>query len=219
MATRNTRRHKKELPNAAEIKKQMEFYFSDNNLKHDKFLREKLKFSENVELSVLQTFSRLKVLNPSMNIENLALSLKDSKVLVVSEDGKKVKRVVEFKPEELKTCQKYIVSNIPLTATLDELLEYFKKFNPLIVKMQKQAQKFIGKCYLEFSKDENLEEFKDLKYGDQELSIEVPEKKEPKEKAPKRELKSRKKGGNKRQKKEEVEEATEGVAAVEPVEQ
>ena len=189
--------------NHAEIKKQIEFYFSDSNLKGDKFLREKINADPFVDLAILSTFSRMKTLNPSLDIAVLKEALKDSENLELSQDGLKVKRKIEFKPQSLKDCQKYIASNIPLTATLDELMSLFQPFNPLLVKMQKPARKFNGKCFLEFSESENLENLSTLKFGDQELSFEKVEKKTTKRQA--KPVKEKRGRGNKKQKTEVAE--------------
>lgn len=61
----------------AAIKKQVEYYFSDGNLKNDKFLR--MEQSKNdgkwIDLSCLATFNRMKTLNPSLSTDVIATAL------------------------------------------------------------------------------------------------------------------------------------------------
>jgi hypothetical protein len=76
------------------IMKQVEYYFSTKNLKNDKFLVQKIQADPNhwVDISVLLTFNRMKVLVPDLIIEPIADALKDSKLLQVDKDGKRVRR-------------------------------------------------------------------------------------------------------------------------------
>ena len=61
----------------AAIKKQVEYYFSDANLKNDKFLR--IEQSKNdgkwIDISCIATFNRMKTLNPSLKTEVIAKAL------------------------------------------------------------------------------------------------------------------------------------------------
>lgn len=72
---------------------QVEFYFSDSNFRHDKFLR--LKASEDSEgyvpLSVLLTFNRLKALGATQ--ADVADALEDSMTLEVDSNKAAVRRV------------------------------------------------------------------------------------------------------------------------------
>jgi hypothetical protein len=78
--------------NTSAIKKQIEFYFSDSNYRKDTFLKAAAESDPDgfVAISVLLTFNRLKAL--STDISLVADAVRDSAVVVVSEDGTKLKR-------------------------------------------------------------------------------------------------------------------------------
>lgn len=76
---------------AAAIRRQVEFYFSDANLRRDEFLRKQLDDNEgSVALETLLTFNRLKALTTDAG--ELAAALRESAELVVNEEGTTVKR-------------------------------------------------------------------------------------------------------------------------------
>ena len=79
---------------AAAVLKQVEFYFSDKNFAKDKFLKEETAKSPDqwVNISVLATFNRMKVLVPSLDLKVIADALRSSTEVEVSEDGAKVRR-------------------------------------------------------------------------------------------------------------------------------
>jgi lupus La protein len=82
---------------------QVEFYFSDSNLYRDNFLHDKVKANSDgfVDIPLLCTFSRMQTLLADASGDNkipdsaaadVAAILKESTSLVVSEDGKQVRR-------------------------------------------------------------------------------------------------------------------------------
>ena len=79
---------------AAAVLKQVEFYFSDRNFAKDKFLKEETSKSPEqwVNISILATFNRMKVLVPSLDLKVIADAVKASAEVEVSEDGVKVRR-------------------------------------------------------------------------------------------------------------------------------
>ena len=79
---------------AHSVLKQVEYYFSDANLPKDKFLTaECAKSTEGwVDLAVIMSFNRIKQLLPSGSADELADALRASKILIVAEDGKAVRR-------------------------------------------------------------------------------------------------------------------------------
>ncbi|KAI9718597.1 MAG: hypothetical protein M1812_004048 [Candelaria pacifica] len=91
----------KESDDPDQIRKQVEFYFSDSNLPFDQFLFEKVGGSQNkpVKISVLHNFKRMRHFQPYSAV---VASLRDSTFLEVTDD-ESVKRKVpieEVKPEE-----------------------------------------------------------------------------------------------------------------------
>ncbi|KKZ65308.1 hypothetical protein EMCG_08824 [[Emmonsia] crescens] len=90
----------KETSDPEEIRKQVEFYFSDSNLVMDKFLLSKVGGSENrpVELSILHSFKRMHRFQPFSAVVD---ALKDSKTLELTDDNTCVRRRVPL-PETFK---------------------------------------------------------------------------------------------------------------------
>jgi lupus La protein len=86
---------------------QIEFYFSDSNLYRDNFLLEQVKSDKDgfVDIALLCTFVRLQRLLglpgshgvtalPESTVHDVADALKDSSTLVVSEDKRRVRRII-----------------------------------------------------------------------------------------------------------------------------
>ncbi|EEH37197.1 RNA-binding La domain-containing protein [Paracoccidioides lutzii Pb01] len=90
----------KETNDPDEIRKQVEFYFSDSNLVMDKFLLSKVGGSENrpVELSLLHSFKRMRRFQPFSAVVD---ALKASKTLELTNDNTCVKRKIPL-PEIVK---------------------------------------------------------------------------------------------------------------------
>ncbi|KAI9696797.1 MAG: hypothetical protein M1836_005159 [Candelina mexicana] len=93
----------KESNDPNEIRKQVEFYFSDSNLPFDQFLLEQVGGSQNkpVKISVLHSFKRMRHFQPYSAV---VAALRDSTFLEVTDD-ESVKRKVpieEVKPEEAR---------------------------------------------------------------------------------------------------------------------
>ncbi|KAL9224873.1 hypothetical protein vseg_000864 [Gypsophila vaccaria] len=97
------------------IIKQVEYYFSDENLPNDKFLMKYVKKDKEgfVPISVIATFRKMKRLTKDSSV--IVDALKDSSLLVVSSDGKKVKRLHPLPSSETncpKSCA-IVVENLP----------------------------------------------------------------------------------------------------------
>ncbi|PHU25940.1 La-related protein 6A [Capsicum chinense] len=105
------------------IVKQVEYYFSDENLPTDKFLlkyvtRDKEGF---VPVKVLASFRKVKKLTKETSV--IAAALRESSLLVVSPDGRKVKRLHPLPLSELKdpkVCT-VLVENLPEDHSVDNL--------------------------------------------------------------------------------------------------
>nr|XP_009788466.1 PREDICTED: la-related protein 6A isoform X2 [Nicotiana sylvestris] len=109
------------------IVKQVEYYFSDENLPTDKFLlkyvtRDKEGF---VPVKVIASFRKVKKLTKDTAI--IAAALKESSLLVVSSDGRKVKRLHPLPLSEIidpKVCT-VLVENLPEDHSVDNLRRIF----------------------------------------------------------------------------------------------
>jgi len=78
-------------PDAATVRKQMEYYMSDENLKHDKFFHDKISGNSEgwLELSFVLNCNKMKAMRSTK--EDVVAALKDSKI-EVKEDGLSIRR-------------------------------------------------------------------------------------------------------------------------------
>lgn len=76
----------------SQIREQMEFYFSDSNLMRDRFMKKQITESKDgfINLDIFLNFNKIKSLTLDTNI--IGTALKQSELLQISEDGKRVKR-------------------------------------------------------------------------------------------------------------------------------
>ncbi|XP_020916757.1 lupus La protein [Exaiptasia diaphana] len=165
------------------IVKQIEYYFGDKNFPRDKFLRQKAEEDDGwVTLDCLQTFSRLK----AMSVENqtLADAIKraNSKLLEVSDDDKKVRRLKsvplpENTVEARQTAKAKTVycKGFPKETTLDQLEEFFGTYGNVVYIMMRrvyQTKEFKGSVFVEFTTLEEAKKFlaeEKSTYKDEEL--------------------------------------------------
>ncbi|VEN56690.1 unnamed protein product, partial [Callosobruchus maculatus] len=89
------------------IIRQLEYYFGDINLPRDKFLQEKIKEDEGwVTIETLLTFKRLASLSSDANVIADAAAKSEDKIVLVSEDKKKIRRNPEKPVPEYDTERK-----------------------------------------------------------------------------------------------------------------
>lgn len=156
------------------IIKQVEYYFSESNMRRDKFLTQKIDEDEGkwVAISVLLTFNRLKALTEDAKVIAEALLKSSNGIVEVSEDKEKVRRhpdnpLPEFnenRRKELMTRTAY-AKGFPLDATMADVLEFFKDFEKIenvILRKYFSAEKeykFKGSVFILFATKEAAEEF------------------------------------------------------------
>ncbi|KAG8385296.1 hypothetical protein BUALT_Bualt03G0027200 [Buddleja alternifolia] len=106
---------------------QVEYYFSDENLPNDKFLMKYV--SKNVEgfvpIGVIASFRKMKKLTRETSV--IVAALKESAFVVVSSNGKKVKRLHPLPLAEVKdpmTCT-VLVENLPGDHSVENLRRVF----------------------------------------------------------------------------------------------
>ncbi|XP_022723308.1 la-related protein 6A-like [Durio zibethinus] len=111
------------------IIKQVEYYFSDENLPTDKFMTSLVKKNKEgfVPISVISSFRKMKKL--SRNYPSIVAALRESSLLVVSSDGKKVKRrnplpFMEVRDSKLFTV---LVENLPEDHSVENVRRIFGK--------------------------------------------------------------------------------------------
>lgn len=150
---RNRHRHQKLY---ADIRKQMEFYFSDSNITKNRLMKEMVQASEFVELDTFMGFNKISAL--TKNVEELRKALKHSEKLELSSDGLGVKRKVPFDETKLKdeqaleSCTIY-VENIPRNVGHEWVEKIFQEFGSItyisLPKFRKSGQPK-GFAFVEF---------------------------------------------------------------------
>jgi lupus La protein len=172
-----------------DIIRQVEYYFSESNMRRDKFLTQKIEENEGkwIPFSVLLTFNRLKALSEDAKIVAETMLKSSHGIIEVSEDREKVRRhpdnpLPEFneaRRKELMGRTAY-AKGFPLDSKMTTLIEYFnnnfeKVENVVMRKYFKQEDKayyFKGSVFVLFETKEAAEDFvkrEDLKYGEKTL--------------------------------------------------
>lgn len=186
----NSQSYLSKLPNAErDIIRQIEYYFSENNMRRDKFLISKVGETEEgwVDISVLLTFNRLKALTEDVKVITAAMDKSPNGTVQISEDRLKLRRhpdnpLPEFNEARRKETQARTAyaKGFPLDSTLSQLIEFFNNNfeNVEQVIMRKyfcpktKNHLFKGSVFITFSKKEFAEEFvqkEEIKYNEKAL--------------------------------------------------
>lgn len=171
-----------------DIIRQIEYYFSENNLRRDKFMIEKTGSNEGwVEIAVLLTFNRLKQITEDAQAIAAAIVKSSSGTVELSEDKLKLRRHPDNPlPEFNETRRKELVTRtayakgFPLDSQLADIIEYFHSNfeNVEQVQMRKYFEhktkdhKFKGSVFVTFTTKEQAEAFvvkPDVKYLEKDL--------------------------------------------------
>lgn len=163
------------------ILKQVEFYFSDQNLPKDKFLWKATQENSGwVPISTIALFSRMRYYRP---ISEIVEALKKSEnLLEVSEDNELIRRKVpllEPKKEERQSAfaRAIYAKGFPeeTSSTQEEVEKFFESFGPINEVRLRRAddKKFKGSVFVEFGSLEDAQKFLALdpkpKFGEVEL--------------------------------------------------
>ncbi|KAK7303125.1 hypothetical protein RJT34_14026 [Clitoria ternatea] len=109
------------------IIKQVEYYFSDENLPTDKYLLGFVKRNRegSVPISVITSFRKMKKLTRDHSF--ILAALKESSLLVVSSDGKRVKRLNPLRFNESRDHKLYtvLVENLPEDHSKENIRQIF----------------------------------------------------------------------------------------------
>eukprot|EP00088_Acartia_fossae_P039014 TRINITY_DN4058_c0_g1_i10.p1 TRINITY_DN4058_c0_g1~~TRINITY_DN4058_c0_g1_i10.p1 ORF type:complete len:533 (+),score=147.72 TRINITY_DN4058_c0_g1_i10:48-1646(+) len=139
---------------------QLEFYFSDANLRRDGYVSQLIEKDPWVDLSEFFKFNKIRGQVESLEGDRTfeehlakALQVKKSEMLELSEDSKKVKRVTDVVRVDNPDPFTIYVENFPPDSNHDSLKKTFKTFgNVVYVSMPKYAktQKSKGFAFIEF---------------------------------------------------------------------
>lgn len=109
------------------IVKQVEYYFSDENLPTDEFLLNYVKKNNKgfVPIEIIASFRRMKKLVQDLSV--IEAALRTSSKLVVSSNGKRVRRLHPLPHKELKDSKKstVLVENLPPDFSVESIQEKF----------------------------------------------------------------------------------------------
>lgn len=167
-----------ESSDADEIRKQVEFYFSDSNLCRDKFLFTQTGGTDNkpIPISVIHSFKRMRHFQP---FSAVVAALKDSKTLeVVNDDEVKrktplpIEKDVNFEDsakliEDAAMARSIYAKGFGPEESTTQLAieEFFEPFGPVnMVKLRRdQADNtFKGSVFVEFESPEVMQAFMDI---------------------------------------------------------
>lgn len=138
------------------VKKQVEFYFSDANMRRDAFLQRKVKEGQGyVDLPLLLSFNRIKSLR-CFNAGQLVQAIRKSDMLVLSEDKTKVARDTAKAPvEEVDTMSRIVyIEGLPITFGIDDLTVFFARHGRVsLVELprHRQTREPRGFCFVEYA--------------------------------------------------------------------
>lgn len=135
------------------IIKQVEYYLSDENLRTDKFLLKYLAKDEEgyVPVAVIATFKKMKKLTHHKSL--IVAALKESSLLTLSSNEKRVKRVHPFPLTEVldpELCT-VLVENLPEDHTIENMKKIFGKAGIIkkITVHEENATRESRKCSIE----------------------------------------------------------------------
>jgi len=150
---------KKDEPALSErVRRQLDFYFSDSNLRRDKFMRATVDVGGGfVELATLLTFNRLKAMRVT-EVSQLVEAIKKSEMLELSEDGSKVRRdLVKAPMENIDPVTRAIyVEGLPLAFGIDEIAKFFAHYGHVkLVDLphHRETGEPRGFCFVEFASE------------------------------------------------------------------
>jgi len=140
------------------VKKQVDFYFGDANLRRDKFLRKKMGEGNGfVELSTILQFNRIRALRCRYPAQ-LVQAIRKSNMLVLSEDKTRVQRDFAKMPREDvdPTPRTVYVEGLPLSFGIDDLAQFFARYGSVrLVQLpqHRETREPRGFCFVEFAAD------------------------------------------------------------------
>mmetsp|Transcript_48192 Transcript_48192/g.112759 ORF Transcript_48192/g.112759 Transcript_48192/m.112759 type:complete len:655 (+) Transcript_48192:84-2048(+) len=151
-----------ELPWLQRVRKQVEFYFSDANLRKDAWFQKRALENDGfIELSEILRFTRMQVLRCRYQSQ-LVQAIRKSAVLVLNDDKSAVKRDFEKAPIQDRDPlpNTVYVEGMPLVLTLDEAYQFFKRYGTvcyLDMPLQRETREPLGFCFVEFAEPQQAE--------------------------------------------------------------
>lgn len=139
-----------------DVRKQVDFYFSDANLRRGGLVSQKLAEGDGyLELSTILDFPRIKA-QGCLLMDQLVEAIKLSSMLLLSDDQTQVTRnlakipIQDYDP----TPRQIYVEGLPLTYGLDALVEFFARYGTIrIIDLPNHAdtKELRGFCFVEYA--------------------------------------------------------------------
>ncbi|XP_037517559.1 la-related protein 7 [Rhipicephalus sanguineus] len=155
---RKVRRRKKKLFKS--IRDQMEFYFSDANLRKDRYMNDLVMRDEEgyVELEVFLTFHKIRAL--TSDVKDIAGAIATSKLLQMDEEHRRVRRCAEFMAKvDVDECTLY-VERLPLHADHAWLKGVFSRHGQVVyvsLPRYRHNNRIKGFAFIEFATPEDVD--------------------------------------------------------------
>ena len=110
------------------ITTQCEYYFSDQNLRTDDFLKEQIRSHDKkyLPIQILLSFNRIKALVPDLKIDTIAAALATSDLLELSDDKTHVRRKPALDDKEVTLGGATFANKEAVVAALRPVLESAK---------------------------------------------------------------------------------------------
>ncbi|XP_057304481.1 la-related protein 7-like [Hydractinia symbiolongicarpus] len=142
------------------IQKQLDFYFSDANLHHDRFFRKEIETNTEgyIELATILKCNKIKQLTMDMTV--LAKAVENSDQLQLSDDRTKLKRIKPLPRHENTDLQTVYVEQLPAYVDHDWLKQVFSTCGTvdyISLPRYPQTNKIKGFAYVEFSNQQGAE--------------------------------------------------------------
>ncbi|OTF70259.1 lupus La protein-like protein, partial [Euroglyphus maynei] len=158
---------------------QVEYYFSDINLRHDKFMKYQLRENDGwFPLDKLMTFNKLKALSTDKNVILNALKKSANGLIETSECETKLRRIKplpEFTPEYTKqlNLRTLHLKGFPKDSTFEQLKTFCSEYGEIdSIEMRRRDGNFKGCIMVVFKDRETADKvlaIDGLKYNDIEL--------------------------------------------------
>jgi len=150
-----------------QIRKQVEFYFSDSNYPRDKFLRGQAELSAlgYVSLEIVASFARMKNLTTDLNVVIKALKNYKSPIIELSEDDKNIRRINPLPEEDTLTKKSIYAKKFPNDYTLEQVQQFFQPYGHVASVRLRRAlnRQFKGSVFVEFNTIEEAQKVSELK--------------------------------------------------------
>ena len=159
----------------SKIIRQVEYYFGDYNLSRDKFLKDIIKIDEGwVPMETMIKFQRLAKLSTDSKVILSSLKKSESGLMEIDEEKEKIRRCPSKPlPDDEEILKEYTKRSVYVKGfekektTLDDLLDYFNKYDNVInvfmrnwtEKRDKSKKNFKGSVIVTFNDRESAEKF------------------------------------------------------------